>query len=148
MITSARVKQYFGTLKKKKKGKDGVFGVDESEAISQGRTCKHGGVREMKALIKTRNIVVVGGLSRLNKPALEQMLIDADNGLADGDEWAADNAASELGCDAASANWNEVKDCIAPVTALEQNLHEYSFEELLQGLSEEGGVEKAMEWAR
>jgi hypothetical protein len=47
----------------------------------------------------------------------------------------------------ASANWNEVQDCIAPVTALEQNLHEHSFEELLQGPSEEGGVEKAMEWA-
>jgi hypothetical protein len=102
MITSARVKQCFGTLKEKKKGKDGVFGVDESEAISQGKTCKCGGVREMRALIKIRNTVVVGGLSRLNKPALEQMPIDADNGLADGDEWATDNAASELGCDAAS----------------------------------------------
>ena len=99
------------------------------------------------ALIKHRNIVVVGGVARLNKPALEQILIDADNGLADGDEWVADNAASELGCDAASANWNEVQDYLAPVTALEQNLHEHSFEDLLQGLSEEGGVKKAMEWA-
>ena len=140
MITPARVKQYFGSLKSKKKGD--AQKVDEGEAESAKATSLFGTVRQMKAIIKKRGIFVMGGVSRMKRVDLQTVLQDARNGLDDGGEWDVDDIEIELG---EEATQTDISGSVDAEELQNENLEGFTLEELLQGVAEEGGIERAMD---
>ena len=129
MATSARVKTYFATLKSKKEGT--AQKVPESAAASDVVEKMYGGVREMKALIKQRNIQVVGGVSRMKAKELEDVLADDDKSRAAGDQWDTDAVAQEMATTAARYDLDE---CTSDATPELASLVGYTLEELLESM--------------
>jgi hypothetical protein len=135
MVTSARVKTYFASLKSKKKGDNQI--VPESAAASEVAVKVHG-VREMKALIKKRGIQVVGGVSRMRAKQLEEVLADDDKGRENNDQWDCDAIAQEM---AETSNRYDLDDSTSLQVIEAEAHHGHTLEEPVQGIPEEGAAE-------
>ena len=138
MVTSARVKTYFATLKSKKKGDNQI--VPESAAASEIAVRIYGGVREMKALIKKRGIQVVGGVSRMRAKALEEVLADDDKGRDNNDQWDCDAIAQEM---AETSHRYDLDECLSLEVIEAETYHGHTLEELVQAIPDDAAESNA-----
>ena len=100
----------------------------------------------MKALIKKRRIVVLGGVSRLKKADLESTIADDYAGRAAGDEWDTDDIANEM---ADTAHRFDLDASTSRPTDLNAAaLEGHTMEELLRGLEKESCAENGMAWTQ
>ena len=100
----------------------------------------------MKALIKKRRIVVLGGVSRLKKAGLESILADDYAGRADGDEWDIDDVANEMADIAYRFDLDE--STTRPTDLNAAALEGHTIEESLRGLEEESSSERGLAWTQ
>ena len=103
-------------------------------------------LKEMKALIKKRRIVVLGGVSRLKKAGLESIIADDYAGRAAGDEWDMDDVANEMANTAYRFDLDA--STTRPTDLNAAALEGYTMEELLRGLEEESSAENGMAWTQ